>query len=316
MNFNQWKNYAAKKDVARVTYVCGEQATLIELVIDDIISLLEVPATDFISVDADNSVWELASQYPLDPDSNRLVIVRNAEKLTDWSGLEDWLISMRTNPKNHLLFVSYESDAPATIRKGKKVTYAEHIELIRAKGKFIRCSTPNDDDLVSWAQSYGLSKNAAEALVSRTSGDVTEMLNVLKKVHVWDGSPSPKAIALLCDELALDSFADYLIIRDKSSALLALQSMSEDDKLKALTWLDYRVSTMYEISACVRKRMYDGDIAAQTGIKIFLVKRLRPAVKDYDDRKLKLCRQLIAMADSALRDGVKVGVMEALITLW
>src|SRR3954465_269329 len=159
MNFNQWRNYAVKGEVAKITYCCGDQDVLIELVVEDIKNILQVPVTDFISIDArkDNSFWEEASKYSLDPDANRLTVVRYAEAITDWSALDDWLSNMKMNTKNFILFVSYEADAPSIFVKGKRTGYLSHIELIRTKGKFIKCSTPNDEDLIKWAESYGLS---------------------------------------------------------------------------------------------------------------------------------------------------------------
>lgn len=316
MNFNQWKGYAEKKDVSKITYLCGEQKALVEIVISDIVKILQVPATDFISAEPTPAIWELASQYPLDPEANRLIVVRDADKIHDWSGLDAWLANSRINPRNYIVLVSSNTDAPTLFAKGKKVSYYEHIEIIRTKGKFIKCSTPNEDDLIAWALSFGLSRVSAEFLVNRVSGNVETLLNVLRKVHVWDGSPSPKALSLLCDELAEESFADYLIARNKNSAYLALQTMSEEDKLKALNHLNHRLTYLYEIGSCVRRRMYDNDIAAATGIKIFLVKKLKGFTKDYDDKKIKYCRQLLAMTDSSLRSGAKVGVMESLVTLW
>lgn len=319
MNFNQWRNYAAKGEVSKITYCCGDQDALVELVIQDVKNILQVPPTDYVTVDASHSsevFWEYASQYPLNPDSVRLTVVRNADKIQSWENLTEWLANSRNNPKNFILFVSSQSDAPADYSKGKKIGYQEHIELIRAKGKFIRCSQPNDEDLVKWATSYGLTDRAATFLIERTSGDTGVMLDVLRKVHIWDGAPSPKALSLLCDELALDSFADYLILRDKPNALLALKSMSIDEQLRAIGWLDHRLDSLLDIGRYVRRRMYDNDISASTGIKVFLVKRLRPIVKDYDDRKIKYCRQLLAMADGAIRNGVKSGPMEVLISLW
>jgi hypothetical protein len=318
MNFNQWKGYAAKKDVAKVTYVCGNQSALVEIVVKDIIDILKPPVTDFVNVYATDTmnIWELASQYSLNPETNRLVVVRDAEKITNWNGLEDWLANSRVNPKNHIVFVANTDDAPAIFSKGKRVSYAEHIDVIRTKGKFIKCSMPSHEDLISWAQSYGLSKESAEFLIERTSGDTGNMLNVLRKIHVFKASPNVKAINLLCDEQFLSSFTTYLIEGDKYGAYQSLQNLSEDGRLKALTELDYTLNYVYEIGNCVRKRMYDVDIAAKTGIKIFLVKKFRPVVKDYDEKKIKHCRQLLAMTDSALRQGAKTGVMEGLITLW
>jgi DNA polymerase III delta subunit len=316
MNFNQWKAHAAKGSVSKVTYCCGDQTALVELVVEDIRTLLNVPTTDYIELDADNIIWELASQYPLDVNANRLVVVRHADKLDNWQPLSDWMSLSRSNPNNYLLFVSSNSDAPVIYDKGKKVSYLDHIELIRTKGKFIKCSQPNDEDLVSWAKSYGLTEATATYLVERASGDTARMYEVLKKIHIWNGSPNNKVIDVLCDEQALDSFADYLILRDKKNAYLALSTMSEEEKAKTINRLDSRLDLLMEIGKHVRKRMYAGDIAATTGIKIFLVKRFMPLVKEYDDRKIKYCRQILAMTDGAIRDGAKVGVWESLVTLW
>lgn len=316
MNFTQWKAHASKKAVSKVTYICGDQPVLRELVIQDIKTILDVPVTDYLNVDYTDPFWELASQYPLDLSANRLVVVRNAEKITDWQTLAVWLSFSRINPNNYLVFVSEQSDGPTFFAKGKKAGYLEHIELIRSKGKFIKCSQPNDEDLISWAQSFGLSNSVAMYLVERVSGDTALMHSVLKKIHIWNGSPNIRVIDLLCEEQALDSFVDYLILNQKATAYLAIQSMEPSDRDKIISKLDYRLDMLMEISRLARRRMYAGDIAAQTGIKVYLVKRFLPVVKDYDERKIKYCRQIISLVDGALRNGAKVGVWETLITLW
>ncbi len=318
MNFNQWRNYAGKGDVSKVTYICGDQDTLTELVLDDIKNILQVAVTDYVCLDASqsDSVWEMASQYPLDPDSNRLTVVRQAEKLTDWDQLSDWLASSRANPKNYLVFVSDLPDAPAVFSKGKRVSYAEHIELIRTKGKFIKCSQPNEEDLIKWCQSYGLTLDTAEFLATRTSGDVAEIYSVLKKLRAWDGPPNKKAIELFCQELALDSFADYLILQDKKSAWLAAKNIDTTDLSQLIARLDSRLDCMSDIYRCTIRRMYDVDIATTTGIKIFLIKKFKPVAKEYDSKKVKRSRQLIALIDGHLRNGARTGIVESLITLW
>jgi DNA polymerase III delta subunit len=316
MNFTQWQGYVKKQDVSKITYVCGEQSTLVEIVIDNIKSILDVSVTDFVEVNYEADVWELASKYSVNPDINRLTVVRNAEKFTDWEGLIEWLANSRNNPKNYLLFVSELSDAPGIFSKGKKVSYEDYIEVIRTKGKLIKCSTPNEDDLLKWVESYGLTKQSANFLIDRTSGDISSLHEILKKVHIWNGSPNAQALKLLCDEQVTDSFVDYLILRDKSSAYLALQNMSEEEKTKAITQLEYRLDFLLEIGSYVRRRVYDVDIASATGFKIYLIKKFKGIVKEYTNTKIKYCRQILAMIDQANRDGAKIGTMEALITLW
>jgi hypothetical protein len=316
MNFTQWKTFISKNSVPKVVYCCGDQLTLVELVIEDIKQALATPIVDYVELTANSEVWESATEYPLDITVNRLTVVRNAEDLKDWKPLNDWLLQTRANPNNYLLFVTTDHDAPGIYVKGKKTSYVDHVEIIRSKGKFIRCNQPNDDDLIAWAQGYGLSRLSADHLIQRTSGDVAGMLQVLRKIHVWNGSPNPKALDLLCDEQALDLFSDYLILRDKRSAFLALNSLSEEDKVKMISRIDSRLDLLTEIGKYVRQRVYAGDIAAKTGINVYLIKKFTAIVKEYDDRKIKYCRQLLTMVDGTIRDGAKVGVWETLITLW
>jgi hypothetical protein len=318
MNFNQWRNYAAKSAVAKVTYVCGDESTLVELVLDDIKSILNVPVTDYVVVDASQAehIWELASQYPLDPNENRLLVVRHADRINSWNELPGWIAQSRNNPKNFIVFISELADAPAIYSKGKKVSYADHIELIRTKGKFIKCSQPNDEDLVKWCESAGLTRQAAEFLIQRTSADVEAIQSVLIKVHVWNGSPSAKALQLFCDEQQLDSLADYLILLNKKSAFLALKNLNEDDYVKVISRLDSRLDMMVDLHRCLARRMYDADIVTSTGIKIFLVKKFKSVAKEYDPKKIKHCRQLITMIDGQVRAGVRTGAFQCLISLW
>lgn len=316
MNFTQWKGHAAKKDVARVTYVCGDEYTLIELVLKDIKDILDAPITDYIDVDYSAKFWDMISQVPLDPHVNRLVVVRKAELIQDWEPLYEWYSISRANPKNFLVFVSQQSDGPATFNKGKKVAYLDHIEFIRSKGKFIKCTQPNENDLVIWGKSFGLTEDAAQYLVQRTSLNVNSMYNVLKKVRIWNGSPNPKALALLCDELALDSFTDYLMLRDKAKAHLALTTMTDAEKFYIPVKLDRQLDTIMQISNYVQRRVYAQDIASATGIKIYTIKKLSPLVKDYDIKKIQYCRQLLTMVDSVARQGARTGVWETLISLW
>jgi hypothetical protein len=316
MNFSQWKGHAAKGSVAKVTYCCGEEATLVEIVIEDIRTLLQVPATDYVEMDAGDAFWEAASTYPLDGKSNRLVVVRNAHTISDWTSLPYWLAQTRYSPNNYILFVSNSPDAPSVFENGKRIGYQEHIGLIRTKGKFIKCSTPNSDDLIAWCITFGLTKASAEHLIERTSANVELMYNVLRKVHVWPGSPSNNALDLLVQQQASDSFVDSLVLRDKADALLALGNLTDDDKARVVARLDSRLDMLFEIGKLVRKRVWAGEIAAQTKINVFLVKKFSDVSKDYDFSRVQYCRRILALLDEPLKNTNATGAWETLVTLW
>jgi DNA polymerase III delta subunit len=317
MNFTQWKGHAAKQSVAKITYCCGEERTLVELVVQDIKSILQVPETDFIVLDEKihNEVWEQASRYSFDPKANRLIIIRSAELFSEWEYLDQWILTSKFNPKTYLLFIDNSADAPYEWAKGKKLHYKQHVETIRAKGKFIKCSTPNAEDLVKFCCSYGLSEKVAEHLVKKSSGNIPAMYQVLRKLHIWNSSPSSKVIDLLCESYATMSFADCLLLHDKQSAYSLLDT-SDLDPIKIITELNYKLDMMVDISRCLRRRMYDVDIASTTGIKIFTIKKFKHVAKAYDFNTVKRCRQLLAFCDAGLQDGANSAVMETLISSW
>lgn len=316
MNFNQWKGHASKGSVSKATYCCGEEYTLVELVIEDIRTLLQVPVTDYVEMDAGDAFWESASTYPLARDANRLTVVRNAHNITDWTSLPYWISQSRYNPHNYLLFVSDKADGPSVFENGKRLRYQEHIDIIRTKGKFIKCSTPNEDDLTSWCMTFGLSNNSAKYLIERTAGNIELLFNVLKKVHVWPGSPSTNALDLLVQKQPSDTFVDSLLLKDKQTALLALQDMSDDDKVRSIARLESRLDMLFDIGKLTRKRVWPGEIAAQTKINIFLVKKFSVISKDYDFHRVQYCRRILALLDEPLKNSNSTGAWEALVTLW
>jgi len=316
VNFNQWKTHAEKSSVAKVTYCCGDQTALVEIVVDDIRRILDVPATDYVEVSGSSEelIWDALAAYPLDPSANRLILVRDCDQISDWTLFFDWFSASRGKSSTYLLLVSYASDAPCTYVKGKKSGYVEHIEFIKSKGKLIKCSQPNEEDLLSWAQSYGLSQASAQHLIHRVAGDTSSMLDVFRKVHLWRGSPNTKVIDLLCEDKPLDSFVDNLLLGDKKAA--AKTDFHEEDFGKVINQLDKRLDVILEITKYVVRRVYPSDIATSTGINVFIVKKYTPLVKDYNVSKIKQRRQLLAILDSKYKEGVKEGLWEVLIALW
>lgn len=315
MNFNQWRKYAAKRDVAKITYICGAESSLVELVLQDIVDILEVPATDYCISDS-KDVWDSASIYALDASINRLTVVRQAQNISDWSGLLDWLAISRSNPNNYIVFISDLDDGPSIYDKGKRVSYANHIEVIRSKGRFVKCSTPNREDMTSWCMDFGLSEASAHFVIDRLCSDTDLIYQVLKKVKVWKGSPNTNALSVLCDEQSAYSFADCVILLDKRSALMAAKSIEHQDYVKILSQLDRLLDCMMDIYRCIVRRMYDNDVAQTTGIKIYTVKKFKGVAKDYTFDKIKQRRQLLSVLDSQISSGARTGVLESLVALW
>lgn len=106
--FTQWARQAA--EVKRVTWVCGSERILVEEVVDSVRANLHASDMDYVSLVAgsspDREIWAALNQYPFDPKANRLVLVRDVERVKRWAPFLDWMANSRLLPTNYALFVS------------------------------------------------------------------------------------------------------------------------------------------------------------------------------------------------------------------
>src|SRR6188768_688344 len=98
-SYAQWRHSADKGQVARVTWLCGDQRILVEEVIEETKRLLGVSEFDYVPLSAESdslvAIWDAAYQFSLDPEASRLVLVREADKITEWSALARWFADSR-----------------------------------------------------------------------------------------------------------------------------------------------------------------------------------------------------------------------------
>ncbi len=302
-------------DVRRVTWVCGDQRVLVEEVVDTIRERLAPGPLDYISVSYSNTfdrdVWAAASQYPLNPGSNRLIVVRDAEKLARPQRITDWLCHTRRLPKVYLLFVSNDSVLP-----GKKNELTNWAKALRApRGHLVRCSTLSPEAAVAWARrrSAGLDDSAATYLLTRTGGDLATVAGVCAKLNLFAGRVSAATIDQLCAESPQQDLADNLLAGKKKLALLCLPGLSEQDSLGLLSLLDSRIDLLHSLHRHQSAGRSWRDIQ---GISPFLIRQYMPLARDYDTARCSQRRRALASTEEALRAGARTGVLEGLIALW
>lgn len=303
MNLVQWKAY--KGYLPKVSYIHGSDCTIVRLAVEELVRKINPSDVIYIdlSFDKEINVWLALSQYSLDSDSPNLVVVRSAEKLQDWDYLSLWLTEGTSG--NHISFVSSDETLDSE---------QEHVILIKKKGKVVSCTDIPDESLISMIVERGLDRKTAELLVEKSSGNLKTILNVLEKAEVLGGM-NAKALAVLCTELALDSFSDYLIFADKQAALRALESLCREDVLRELSILFSRLQFLAELNDCVMQRMPQMDIVSKLRVKIFMVKKYSSVAKNFSDRDVTRRRLLVAMTESSVREGKK-GALESLVALW
>lgn len=301
-----------------MTWVCGDQRVLVEEVIDTTRARLAASELDYISISHsttfDRDVWAEANQYPLNPGAVRLVVIRDAEKLNHRGQLVDWLSRTRQLPNVHLVFVSAEPDFPYTTAGGKK-TLKPYAAAIKApRGVLVRCAMPNEDDAVRWVcRRTRLDDSTARHLLTRAGGNLATAAAVAAKLSLFDGQASTATIDLLCLERPMDDFTDILLALDKRRALLRIPDLDEPNRLKLVALLDSRLDLLQTLH---RHQAAGRTLREITGVSPFLARQYLPLARHYDPSQCSQRRRVLALVDDVLRSGVRVGALEALVSLW
>jgi len=279
---------------------------------------LNVSDLDYVSLSFnptfERDVWAEANQYPLNPGANRMILIRDADKLTRWGQLETWLGRTRSLPGVYLVFVSSEADLPSTSVGGRKHLKAHVAQLKAPRGSLVKCSALTDADALSWvARRAPLDEPTARHLLTRTGGNLTAAAAVCTKIALFDGKAGPATINALVVETPTQGFADNLIALDKRKALLNMAELGESDQIKTVALLDSRLDLL--------ERLHRIQVAGQswrdaTGINPYLLRQYMPHARHYDTKSCTHRRRVLAVLDDALRTGARVGVLEALVALW
>ena len=319
-SYAQWRNSAEKGQVARVTWLCGDQRILVEEVIEETKKFLEITEFDYYSFSAESNsaleIWDAAFQYSLDPTANRLVLVREADYLSDWSPLVKWFAHSRQFVSTYLMFVSDLAEYPV-VPDQKNVTLQAHIELIRTKGKTVRCNLPSSGELVAWIQRNSVfAEDTAKYLLDRSGGDLKVINNLCRKSMMFGADPGQRVVAQLAEEVTQQSFADALLAMDKKAALQALTRLPEAEYTRVVGQLYSRLDVLHTLHKAVPNFNTVRELSEATGLKIFLIQKYSPLAKQYDQVKLTKCRNILTIVDDAIQRNATSGAMELLVTLW
>jgi hypothetical protein len=319
-SYAQWRTSADKGQVARVIWLCGDQKVLVEEVISTTKAQLNISEFDYVSLSGESNtsteIWDAAYQYPLDPSANRLVLVREADKISNWNSLKKWFADSRQLVSTYIIFVSDQADYP-TVPNLKQVVLQTHVELIRTKGKTVRCSLPSTGEVISWImRNSKFAELSAGHLLSRAGGDMNIISNVCKKSIMFAADPGTKVIDRLTEESAEVSFSDALVSLDKRQAFLALKKLPESEYALVIGQLYSRLDLLHTLHRTVPNFSTVREVAEVSGIKVFLVQKYGPVSKHYDSTKLTQCRNALTIVDDAVQRNATTGAMELLVSLW
>lgn len=316
--YAQWRAAADLGEIRRATWVCGDQRILVEEVVDTTRRLLDVSDLDYVSLrhgpGFERDVWAAANQYPLNPGGNRMILIRDAEKISRHDQLVAWLGRTRQLPGVHLVFVSSDAALPHT--GGRKGTLTDWAKALRApRGSLVKCSALTEPVALAWTRrrAPGLDEDTARYLLTRTGGDLTATAGVCDKLSLFTGEVGTATIDQLCDERPSLDLAEHLLAGHKRQALLCVPDLGEQDMYRLTALLESRLDLLASLH---RLQIAGHGWRDATGINPYLARQYLPLAREYDPHRCVRARRVLAVTDDALRKGARIGVFEGLIALW
>lgn len=170
---------------------------------------------------------------------------------------------------------------------------------------------------VAWVRSLvPMQINVAAHLLNRANGDLRLVRDTCVKLKAFGEEATIPVIDALLSQRPRVDFRTALVQRRKKDALFALSRMSPDEYSRTIGQIDNDLDLAGLIYDMTNQHATSGEIARAAGRQAFLVPPLLPFAKHYDPKTRVRLRGALAVADEALRGGVRDGVLEGLVLQW
>lgn len=309
-SFAQWKSYSKSgKNPPQIIWVCGDYPSLTEEVVSDYRAWTEVPTYDvhFFHLFNKNEVLQKLNTQSFS-DTGKIIILRNAEQVSDWSFLKPWLAS---KIDNKLVLLSGDKDLPKEKSSEGKWEVTEYIKLIQKSGYVVKCSSMTNEQITSWfLDKIKISKSMADYAVSRAGGDVKLLRDVTLKLKTVPASAiSPAVINGIMQESTTLELSEGIFFRRKP-----LNLTGQENPLELVNRLSRKLDTLNKIVISGEKTT--NGISEKTGISPFVVKSYLPVREWYSHQRVERLRRLLTLIESYAIVGATDGLVEALTANW
>jgi hypothetical protein len=313
--FSQWM---AKKPLRRLSWVCGPEPCLTAEVVRAYREAVSGSALVLIAGCVDETeLWDQVLTCP--PDSGRLIIVLAAEKLRRLDSLAV-LAEAGGMDTAFTVFVSSDPDF-ARDEAGSKKVLAPHLAAVQAckGGQLIRCVAPSDEEklfvlVASWWPGAGA--NLAYELLQRCGGVLALAREACLKAELAGLEPTSDSARIVADSMPAADFVTAVISGDSRAAAVSAGQLSPSDIGYSLAVLASRLGHLALLKEAKDRGMTAQEIAAKLHVERFLQRELGPYAPRYGPEKVRSCREVLALAESAWRSGATVGVPEIVAALW
>lgn len=319
-----------KPEIRPVTWICGTEQILIDDVLATIRKVVAPAPWNYVPLsvgeDSERDVWAEVFAYPQGPHQSRLVVVRGAERLVEPERMLAFLKRADAHSSTYLVLVSGDPSVPhqppteEQRHRGLKGDVVGYLGALSGKGHIVECRPFTQDTVkvaVAWVVAKtGMRESIAAYLLNRANGNMRLVRDVCMKLSVFKIEITLSAVNELLSEQPRDTLVDALVAMDKKGALAALERLPATEFSRTLGLLDYQLDLAGMVHDMTAAHATSYEIARKAGNKNFLVKDLLTVSRHYDPVRRATIRQTLCAADEALRAGIRVGPLEAVIALW
>lgn len=307
----------------RLYWLCGTEFLLRELAVERIKSAVGAEEMNYETLtmsDADASeVWDALFVDPVDPKARRLIVVREAQRITKFDTALLWLkdSKIRTSgkPGPTVVFVSSDAEWP-------KEQHAEFRERVMASttAQYVQCSMPRETGETRGAeiiQQWGdISDTEARRLYRRSGGDMGRAFNTMRKGAYFNRPVEGQLLTALSPPNPQDDLVESLLNMEKKRAVAALPDLPREEQPRVVGRLAANLDLLARLEPHAGSKTSLREIASRLGVSEQWVRMLIPKLKFYPRRQTLRRVELLMTVDEALQRGVRQNTMEVLIAAW
>jgi DNA polymerase III delta subunit len=203
----QWSRlfHGEKQELKRCTYLVGPDRILVEDIVDAIRKRVAPNDLDYAPVPASEfkpfQIFDALNQYPIDPRGQKLVVVRDCERIKDWKPVQEWLAS-RHIPQVVAVFIDSRHEVDTT---------QPHMASIIKSGRYVTCGPLNENDMYSFISSRcAIDPSDCRKLVERVGGDLPRAYDAARKAASLGARLDERAINILVSPSPSEEVEDAL----------------------------------------------------------------------------------------------------------
>ena len=308
-SYKQWKKgFPSGK---RLLYLCGSDKALVADVLHAEMGYRPISALDYAELDGATTgvqdIMLVLDQFA--KNGYRVVVIRNADQIKQWGPIIDWTKD-KDMKDTTLICVGNESKPDR-----KQDRYRAFLD--NPQGNYVECNALSEEQLQELVLSSGrYTPEAANALIYRTGGETSRILNEMRKLAYL---PSPILVETVETYVILhegEQLVEALFSNHKEVAMQIVAAMDTKSFPKIIGALEYALTNLVLLSLVNDKQMELRDLAERAGVPLFLLPTYIKWKKGLSISVLHRRLKLLSAADAYNRKGNSIGVLERFCSAW